>query len=226
MVIAGGRLEIWRLLHQPDCPLTARVFASVILGLILGAAFLSIVTILAIFIFSAKVSPVLFGSGTIAAIVCWLCCQPWIWHRDSRRRGGVAATLSTIGIVGCAFVAGAIVDYYCTGEVEELFTVAIILLTLAMTLIVWSGPIIRLIAKNHFQQEAVTFDLLCPSCGYSLIGLSESRCPECGARWTLDELLSQMGIRVAGIGSEDGARQATTLPVSQAPGGCTSPPKP
>ena len=30
--------------------------------------------------------------------------------------------------------------------------------------------------------------VLCPVCGYNLSGLREARCPECGARFTLDEL--------------------------------------
>lgn len=29
----------------------------------------------------------------------------------------------------------------------------------------------------------------CPDCGYDLTGLQEARCPECGNRFTLDELL-------------------------------------
>lgn len=30
--------------------------------------------------------------------------------------------------------------------------------------------------------------LPCPSCAYNLSGLRESRCPECGAAYTLDQL--------------------------------------
>jgi uncharacterized C2H2 Zn-finger protein len=29
----------------------------------------------------------------------------------------------------------------------------------------------------------------CPGCGYSLIGLRELRCPECGMQFTIDELI-------------------------------------
>ncbi|HSV14334.1 MAG TPA: hypothetical protein VLI90_08745 [Tepidisphaeraceae bacterium] len=32
--------------------------------------------------------------------------------------------------------------------------------------------------------------IACPNCGYNLTGLAESRCPECGSRFTLDELLA------------------------------------
>ena len=33
----------------------------------------------------------------------------------------------------------------------------------------------------------------CPSCGYNMTGLHEARCPECGTKYTLDELFSATG---------------------------------
>ena len=32
-------------------------------------------------------------------------------------------------------------------------------------------------------------DVTCPACGYSLVGLSECRCPECGEQFTIEQLL-------------------------------------
>jgi len=32
--------------------------------------------------------------------------------------------------------------------------------------------------------------LACPVCGYNLTGLSEARCPECGSKFTLDQLVA------------------------------------
>ena len=39
---------------------------------------------------------------------------------------------------------------------------------------------------NQLGVGAIT----CPSCGYNLTGLKEARCPECGAQYTLDQLLA------------------------------------
>ncbi len=32
--------------------------------------------------------------------------------------------------------------------------------------------------------------VVCPTCGYSLTGLTEARCPECGSQYTIGELLA------------------------------------
>lgn len=40
--------------------------------------------------------------------------------------------------------------------------------------------------------------IACPLCGYSLAGLREARCPECGSEFTLDQLLAlQQDLRTA-----------------------------
>ena len=39
--------------------------------------------------------------------------------------------------------------------------------------------------------------IVCPACGYNLTGLREARCPECGAQYTLNELLAGQTSREA-----------------------------
>lgn len=39
-------------------------------------------------------------------------------------------------------------------------------------------------------KSSSTKALVCPTCGYNLTGLHEARCPECGTRFTLDELVA------------------------------------
>jgi hypothetical protein len=40
--------------------------------------------------------------------------------------------------------------------------------------------------------------IVCPTCGYNLTGLKESRCPECGTQFTLDQLLASQPARTQG----------------------------
>ena len=42
--------------------------------------------------------------------------------------------------------------------------------------------------------------LPCPSCGYNLAGLRESKCPECGASYTLDQLLAAVQEKARPVG--------------------------
>lgn len=39
--------------------------------------------------------------------------------------------------------------------------------------------------------------ITCPTCGYNLTGLNEARCPECGSKFTLDELLASQASSAA-----------------------------
>lgn len=44
--------------------------------------------------------------------------------------------------------------------------------------------------------------LPCPKCGYNLTGLREARCPECGATYTLDELVVTLAEQRAPLTSD------------------------
>jgi hypothetical protein len=55
------------------------------------------------------------------------------------------------------------------------------------TIIVWrETPDERAARLSRAGADA----LVCPTCGYNLTGLHEARCPECGAHFTLNELLA------------------------------------
>lgn len=52
-------------------------------------------------------------------------------------------------------------------------------------------------AERKARQQAAHTDVLtCPTCGYNLTGLVEARCPECGSRFTLNDLLSKQPSRM------------------------------
>lgn len=57
---------------------------------------------------------------------------------------------------------------------------------LAATIPIWrESAVERAERLRHSSPDVVT----CPVCGYNLTGLSDCRCPECGNRFTLDQLL-------------------------------------
>lgn len=62
-----------------------------------------------------------------------------------------------------------------------------ILLWLVATVFVWRETAAERARRvTASSRSAIT----CPTCGYNLTGLTESRCPECGSKFTLDELLA------------------------------------
>jgi hypothetical protein len=40
--------------------------------------------------------------------------------------------------------------------------------------------------------------VVCPKCSYNMAGLGEARCPECGSRFTLDQLIAEQPARADG----------------------------
>jgi hypothetical protein len=66
-----------------------------------------------------------------------------------------------------------------------------------MTVLVWRESAAERVAR---LAAAGASDIVCPMCGYRMTGLREARCPECGAAFTLEQLLSvQPGRAAAGL---------------------------
>ena len=68
-----------------------------------------------------------------------------------------------------------------------------ILIAGGIVILVWLPVALRLQRGKPVIGADNQVDVHCPSCGYSLVGLHQARCPECGWQTTLDELF-----RIAG----------------------------
>jgi hypothetical protein len=118
----------------------------------------------------------------------------WIWSRNSTRHQAVwYAAIQTIGIAAattavCAFLDGAMRP---AGDVEYVIG-GVVCLGFTGVLLVWVRAFRRHAAPRptHNWQDG-QLALHCPACGYRMVGLHESRCPECGASYTIDELLAR-----------------------------------
>ena len=96
--------------------------------------------------------------------------------------------LQSIGAVGGGLAAGVAVGFALSG-VDDTFgifmgTVTAPLIWLLGTIFVWRETPAERMARLGGGENAVA----CPQCGYNLTGLSESRCPECGRTYTLNQL--------------------------------------
>lgn len=69
--------------------------------------------------------------------------------------------------------------------VTFLVTMLSLLLWLAWTCFAWRETAAERAERVQKQAGKAIF---CPKCGYNMVGLLESRCPECGTAFTLDQL--------------------------------------
>ena len=136
--------------------------------------------------------------GYLKVAACWLVVYAFIaiyWMllwRDmvlwTRRRKWMtlAAFMAAVLIGACFWAAFA----YLVHEREAAFFfsggVPPIVWVLATVLIWRETPQERMARIATLGTDSVS----CPVCGYNLTGLREARCPECGASFTLDQLLA------------------------------------
>ena len=99
--------------------------------------------------------------------------------------GGALAAGTVIGGLAGIVMSGSGPDG--TGFGTFIGSVSAIVLWVVATVFIW-----RETPSERAQRIASSSDsaIACPTCGYNLTGLSESRCPECGSKFTLDELLA------------------------------------
>ncbi len=82
---------------------------------------------------------------------------------------------------------------------------------LASTALIWRE-------RPGERSDSIAPDIRCTACGYSMNGLREARCPECGRQSTLDELLTAAWQRRGGVladNHEARANRVTTAAASR-----------
>jgi hypothetical protein len=129
------------------------------------------------------------GVLTWAAVAVYWCL---LW------RSGVAWTVSRVTRTLLAAV-GAMVVGLVAGVIRAIATsagegfgafvggVLAILLWLIATVFIWRETAAERAKRVAGSSKSA---ITCPTCGYNLTGLRESRCPECGSTFTLDELIA------------------------------------
>ncbi len=166
-----------------------------------------------------------YPSDELVAILAVLCAGAflvgtlWLWLPKGRWRGVVRPTMYTVAIAAFTIILCIWAEGELTGD-DELVIFGLIMVGIAGTILVWIPPLYRM---SRGRPVVNTGDGLanvhCPACNYRMVGLHESRCPECGASYTLDELLAKQDFAPT-------ARRSATLdppPVTSAHSGQPSP---
>ena len=127
----------------------------------------------------------------VMAVGAFIAASAWVWSRRGRWRGIVSPTISSVAIAVATIVLCLIVDNSVRGEKDFLFF-GLIMIGSAGVILVWVMRIYRISRGRPMTNVSDGLvNLHCPNCGYRMVGLKESRCPECGMEYTLDELLGK-----------------------------------
>lgn len=125
----------------------------------------------------------------------YLIAMAWLWSRNMKQRafwyaGFVTVAMWALCIGLCVFIEEAV-----RGG-EEMLIGCVVFMTIAGMFFVWVQAWRRYgRGRSKLHHEDGKLDVRCPECDYRMVGLHESRCPECGATFTLDELLSRQMFR-------------------------------
>jgi hypothetical protein len=120
-----------------------------------------------------------------------------LWHKSVNWIQGRA--MGTFGAAVASAIVATVVGVMVSG-VDRGFgvfvgTVIAPLLWLVATVFIWRESAQERAARlSHAGKDSI----VCPTCGYNLTGLKESRCPECGTQFTLDQLLASQPSRTQG----------------------------
>jgi len=131
--------------------------------------------------------PVLIADAFV--VVYWLLLwrKTLIWTRR-RLRGTLIAAGGSVIAAGIVAVAVGLAQPYSWDD-------AVIWVGCALAPLLWiGGTVIAWRETNDERSERIakvgSGTIVCPACQYNLTGLREARCPECGAGYTLNELLA------------------------------------
>ena len=120
---------------------------------------------------------------TLLVILYWIA----LWYRSipwSNKRTFLTLLLS----VACV-VAGFVPGQLTQAKDVEVFVggFVAILAWLAFSVLIWRETPAE---RAERIRRAAGDVLFCPKCSYNMTGLYESRCPECGSKYTLDQLFA------------------------------------
>ncbi len=185
------RGSLWRDLMSGEAGALPRIALSLSSGLLLAALALLGLWIVAVG-YGRRISDSQIALTMAVVGLTWCLAQLWIWAGYSRYRLLLNGVFSVAGIWAVVIPVAVWINEIVRRE-EELLVAGAILgggaATVLRICVLWH----RGRRGRRIEDTAGKINVNCPACGYSMVGLSESRCPECGERHTLDELIRLQG---------------------------------
>lgn len=200
--------SLWRDLREGRAGVIPRLGLSLCLGVAIFAAGVLLAAVLDEFadLDEAHIAVIVAVGG-----VLWCAGLLWLWA-GMRRVGHIVR--SVVIVIGVWVVVAALSALAAEAtRNEEAFITAFVFLGIAATLTIGTFTVYGMMRGKPVQLPTGTVNVSCPGCGYSLVGLHEPVCPECGSRFTIDELIrlqNYEGARVAmRMGTDKGMKLNT-----------------
>jgi hypothetical protein len=175
----------------------SRLVARILLALLmlpLAALVYAIVAIMAEFQMRPRGDVLVFLVADVVTAAFVACYWILLWRSSvvwtSYRK--IATTLSSFAAVAAGVLVGISMKF-----VDESFGVFIggvtaILIWPTLTVFIWRESADERSARLRVADATA---VVCPACGYNLTGLKQTTCPECGASYTINELLASQPVR-------------------------------
>lgn len=133
----------------------------------------------------------------------WVAVLAFVWRGVGQAGFPTQPMLITTGLAGVTICGSFAIEALPLRE-EEILIAALVLFAGALALLIWLPRIRRLRVGRPVLDAEDRVNVNCPDCGYSLIGLRDLRCPECGAGFTIDELIRRQRYEALGAKSNGG----------------------
>jgi hypothetical protein len=182
-------LSLWRTLRAPEPNLAMRLAMSIVAALVLGAAGIAAAWAYAQFYGNGYVRDEQAAAAMSLAGACWFLVLILIWRPMRHGRQIAVPTITTLAIIVAAIAGSVAIDELLNLRDDEMLMFAVVLLGAAAVILVWLPTAQRLLRGRPVVGPDDLVRVNCPRCGYSLIGLRDLRCPECGTEFTIDELI-------------------------------------
>ena len=124
----------------------------------------------------------------LLASAAWFFALTRIWASYRRLRRLLTTIFAVLGIWTVTPLLCVVIDITLQWG-QEFLIGGTILSAIAATIILITVKIYRHSAGRAIVADTGDTNVDCPKCGYSMVGLHESRCPECGTQYTIDELI-------------------------------------
>ena len=126
----------------------------------------------------------------------------WVLLWRSAVRWTPWRVLYTVGGTALALLAGVAMGVLCMSLNAQIPVPALVMFGGGLVPIVWVLMTVLVWRETNAERAARlaavgASEIVCPVCGYRMAGLREARCPECGAAFTIEQLVAAQPTRPA-----------------------------